>query len=973
MAKRILLFIGCVLLASALIGGVLGYQLVRRTQQALVLTRPVQVAIERRDLAAACRALPPAQQAWQAAAAPAQWLSPLLRRLDWLPHYGADLALAPDLIALAHAGSSAGVRGCRVIEPALLAETMPQRLSALAEQLRQPAALEPIRQDLRQARQAWSNAEPRLARSVRLAPYRRQLQALGATLPPAEAALEAVQQLGPELPWLLGLDAPRRYLVISQNPFELRPTGGFIGLVCVLEVAAARPEVRDCQGSGHYDAQAPAEMLMPLPYTRYLRISRWTLRDANWSPDFPTSARMVRSFWELNGGASLDGVIAADPFAFVPLLRASGPLTLADGSQVAADRIVDTLLALYYDGEIFSDRRALGELLPRLVQHLQATPSARLPALGQALIEALRERHLLFWFDAPALEERLATYALDGAVRATAGDSLRIVEADVGYGDVNAFVERLAHYDITLSDDLRPLTATLTLTYTNYYSPWAEAPTSHAVTGRCTDPQTLELGAAEGCYANFLRVYVPRGSRLLTITGVEEPLGVDYEHDRFVFGGYLRIAPGEQRTVRIRYRLPELAPGTLQIEKQPGLVAMALRVTARTSRGQAQLWMHSRSDVILRYRDTDAGLRIEGPADPALAAAFTRAAALRDGLAQWQAGHRDAALRTWQAGAALDRVLDHARLLATRGQITAALELTRALLPLAPDGRAAFETAQLLDRQGAAAEADRLYRIAVERSPEHPLAQLTWVSRLAARAQPLPPLTQIDRLSPAVRRWRQEAEQMEHSGDPEGALARLALLHRIVPDDRLVAFRYAELLLKTGQRDLALQQYQALARTEDFWGLLSAGRSAQLTAQPATAIALYQRAIPLARNDQQALRLGHGLRDLGDIAGATQAYRRAAELNPTSIWPLLAAGNALRTSDPEAARQWFLRAAAVDPHSGYPDYALGQVRMAAGDVAGALTCFEAAVTKQPEVKAFAEALAKARAALPSAPVVGRSP
>src|SRR5450756_2740619 len=31
------------------------------------------------------------------------------------------------------------------------------------------------------------------------------------------------------LPAILGWDAPRRYLVLTQNPAELRPTGGYIG------------------------------------------------------------------------------------------------------------------------------------------------------------------------------------------------------------------------------------------------------------------------------------------------------------------------------------------------------------------------------------------------------------------------------------------------------------------------------------------------------------------------------------------------------------------------------------------------------------------------------------------------------------------------------------------------------------------------------------------------------------------------
>lgn len=41
-------------------------------------------------------------------------------------------------------------------------------------------------------------------------------------------------QLGPQMPWLLGMDEPRHYLVMVQNNHELRATGGFISSIGLL-------------------------------------------------------------------------------------------------------------------------------------------------------------------------------------------------------------------------------------------------------------------------------------------------------------------------------------------------------------------------------------------------------------------------------------------------------------------------------------------------------------------------------------------------------------------------------------------------------------------------------------------------------------------------------------------------------------------------------------------------------------------
>ncbi len=165
---------------------------------------------------------------------------------------------------------------------------------------------------------------PYIDRSQQLAPYREQLATLGTQLPRAINALAPVYQLQPRLPWLFGLEQPRRYLLALQNPFELRATGGFIGLVCSLRVDQAQLTVESCRASETYDVPAPASIQMPAPYSRYLRLGNYYLRDANWSPDFPTTAARIQEFWKLNGQPAADGVLTVDIYALIPLLASNG-------------------------------------------------------------------------------------------------------------------------------------------------------------------------------------------------------------------------------------------------------------------------------------------------------------------------------------------------------------------------------------------------------------------------------------------------------------------------------------------------------------------------------------------------------------------------------------------------------------------------------------------------------------------------
>ncbi|MBV9791840.1 MAG: DUF4012 domain-containing protein, partial [Chloroflexi bacterium] len=944
------------LMLGAIALGLAGYLLRSRVLSAVAATSQVQADLTRRDLRAGCADLASAAAAWESAATLSQPLAPILRRLGWLPTLGADLRVAPDAILLARHGTAAGSTACRVLEPALLATTTPERLAAAGRQLSQhTAALATIQSDLEAAQHAWQAIAPHVAESPRLAPYQAQLETFGRLAPTATQALSSAQQSAPQLPWLLGLESSRRYLVVLQNPFELRPTGGFIGLVCVVQVTEAKPALERCQPSEAYTATANAAT--PFPYTRYLRLGGWYLRDANWSPDFPTTARTLQEFWAANGQPPVDGVIAVDPYALEPLLQASGPLTLGDGSTIGADQIVAAILSRYYDGSIYRDKGQLAELLPALFQHLLTTDLATLPQVAAALHTGIAEGHVLVALNQPDLAAALKAQRWDGSLAPATHNTLRIVDADVGYGAVNAFIDRLTDYQVALADDGTPLTATLTLTYTNRYSAWAEAPTAYAVNGQCTDPATLQLERRPGCYANYLRVYVPQNSQLLDAEGLEESLGVDQQHGRTIFGGYLRVQPGAERVVRLSYRLPALTPGALTIEKQPGTIASPIKITAATPTHQTTISFSARTDLTLAIQTSGANVTIDGQQDQAVAEAFARHAAWIDGLTHWQAGDHQAALLRWQAGAALDRAIDYALTLPA----AEAIALTEAIATVESSGRAAFEQATLTEAQGRQAAADALYRTAAERSPENPLAQLTWTRRQIQTGVANPDMRQVAQTSSAVRRWRAAADALEQTERLDEAAAYLDVLLRVTPDDRALALRHTDLLLRTDQQGLALGRYEVLAQQDDIWGRLAGARRAQINGDRQGAIALYSEALPLATDYSTAFRIGDGLRDLGAQPEAVQAYDRAASLAPGSIWPLLAAGDMLRGTDTVAARTWYSRAQQIDPASGYPDFALGTMLLNHGDTTGAIQSFVAATTKQPDVQLFQETLDRVQA------------
>jgi hypothetical protein len=117
----------------------------------------------------------------------------------------------------------------------------------------------------------------------------------------------------------------------------------------------------------------------------------------------------------------------------------------------------------------------------------------------------------------------------------------------------------------------RSLRSTLTIAYTNT-----------ATLQNLPKPQNNTL------YEDFVRVYVPLGSRLLATRGFTQPWPAAQEHDKTVFAGFLRLPSGPRTTVSLTYVVPPNAlldpiAYHLTVQKQPGTEAIPLSVELRAA------------------------------------------------------------------------------------------------------------------------------------------------------------------------------------------------------------------------------------------------------------------------------------------------------------------------------------------------------------------------------------------------------
>lgn len=475
------------------------------------------------------------------------------------------------LLDLAADGSAVGLHALDGLAPVLAAidhkqqhdgRKTPERLLAGLQQGQ--GALREARDDLDSVTRDWHSLDT----TALPASVRTRLAALPHLLPEASDAIRVALAA----PDLLGATHPRIYLLAPQNPWDLRATGGFIGTAPVVTVSHGALKLSSL-GSTSVDIGREAYIPPPLPLVAYEHFNNWYYRDANWSPDFPTSAKLLAYFYYLGRHVRPDGVIALDSDILPPLLEITGPVSVSGprGEPITL-RPKDALATIdryvnYYNGLGHVNKDFAGRAYQAVFKKLQQLPASRLPVALRALGTALAQRHLLIWLPDPAISPILARHGWDGAVNPTRHDYLYVVDTNVQGNKISDRVHERIGYQTVVQPD-RSLRSTVTISYDN---------TTTSAFLKTRPPQNNTL------YEDFVRVYVPLGSVLERASGLTQPWTTTRASNKTIFCGYVRVPSRHHVTVRFSYRVPpnallDASTYRLTIQKQPGTGAFPLSV-----------------------------------------------------------------------------------------------------------------------------------------------------------------------------------------------------------------------------------------------------------------------------------------------------------------------------------------------------------------------------------------------------------
>jgi len=355
-------------------------------------------------------------------------------------------------------------------------------------------------------------------------------------------------------------------------------------------------ELKSIRYSDSTDVDPPdfaTNPIAPDPIFRYLWISRLLFRDANWNPNFPSSAAQLADLYARGQGVQADGVIATTKTLVYNFVDALG------GVQVPAlNGAVDSALAKrYVEGELDypctpehssqAPKRCFDEDLFRSIfaRLMEPMPEAQRRSVFQVLLHGLERKDVLIHVFDPARANILWKEGWNGPVKQVDYDYLYVVDSSLP-GHARAVVQRDIQYEVHLEKGGN-IQSTLLLSYNHK--------------GEQPDPycqQTLAL--PQGCFWDYVRVYVPVQAENLLVPPIPAPEGsmlliwgyepidtrsvVSAPQSGLVrlteIGGYILVEPQTNVTIPITYTLPgsltiNLGNGLreyrLLIQRQPGM------------------------------------------------------------------------------------------------------------------------------------------------------------------------------------------------------------------------------------------------------------------------------------------------------------------------------------------------------------------------------------------------------------------
>ncbi len=368
----------------------------------------------------------------------------------------------------------------------------------------------------------------------------------------------------------IGEKREKNYLFIFQNNQELRPTGGFIGSYGLVKLDRGIIKKLDIKEIYSADGQLSKQILSPTPLQELSQ--RWFFRDSNWFADFSLSSDKMMRFYEQSGGISTEGVLSITPTIIERILKITGPITLEKYNvTISSENFIEITQfqtvqenALEYN----KPKQFLADLAPVLLKKIISLEIPKLIEVSEVLKQGIQERLILANFKDEDLQNFVEEINMSGSLYDTKKDYLSVVNTNLGGYKTDGVIDNNIKIETRIEEN-------------------------GAIINKVSIKRSHNGGDKQYKWwnvpnINYLRLYVPKGAKIIKAEGFEEREKVqlpeytkDYtidkdleeiyksekfieefnitesiESNKTVFGGWKTTGTKQTSEVSIEYELP---------------------------------------------------------------------------------------------------------------------------------------------------------------------------------------------------------------------------------------------------------------------------------------------------------------------------------------------------------------------------------------------------------------------------------
>ncbi len=243
------------------------------------------------------------------------------------------------------------------------------------------------------------------------------------------------------------------YVLLFQNSEELRATGGFLGSYAKLSLkdgVLIDFKIEDIyvpDGQFNWFIEAPTGAKEYLSGGDGLK-----LRDANWHPDFPTTAQQILTYLAWGKEAGIDGAIAINLPIVEEILDVTGPIYIHDYEQeVTKNNFSDVARAdrnKFFPGSV-QKQHFLNTFFNQLLIKLQTLQPEEQQLLAERIYESALRKNLQFFSHEAKLQSIFENQSISGEISKEDDVMyLMLVESNVGINKANQHLERAINLNI---------------------------------------------------------------------------------------------------------------------------------------------------------------------------------------------------------------------------------------------------------------------------------------------------------------------------------------------------------------------------------------------------------------------------------------------------------------------------------------------------------------------------------------------